>query len=403
MKKMRLFKTVMTILLAMVCFFGFRVNTSAFDVPRVSLSFDKSTQTVIISNVEFHDEDNSATYELHGTLYFNDGTLVEAVSISEDTPYDVPEEKAYKLTWTDREFLLPASGDYTFKAWLTSYNNETGAKNGRSAIETVSLELKLSSEEAGWYSARKAEIAEEEKCEYSEDTLISVDKLMELKESGQKLKIKGEDYEWTVNGSSIIRTPNKDVSLETKFEMGCYTKRDVKNEFGDIEYVPINISYNGLFGFDAVLEFKVPDGNAERFANLFYVPGTGVFSYVDSMEIPEDGKVSFSFVHASDYLVTITDEPYDPYVGVDVIEKKVKTIEEAATPQSAGIVDIQSTHLNGVDGEYADREVGAVLEGYSFYNRSNSHRLGVFATFVTVSALISYFIIRRKIKTHKGF
>lgn len=401
MKELRLFKTVMTIAVVMMCFMGFRLNTSAFDVPKVNLSFDKKTQTVTISNVEFHDEAGEASFELHGTLYFNDGTLVEAISLSEDNPYDIESKKAYELNWDDREFMLPASGKYTLKAWLTSYNNETGVKNGRGAIETISFDYKLSSEEAGWLNAKNIEIAEEEECEYSEDCVLTPDRLTELKKSGLKLKIKGKDYEWTVNGASIVKVGTEDISLLTKFELGNFTKRDVKKEFGAVDYVPINIAHDGLFGFDANLSFKLPDGNKEKFANLFFVPGSGVFSFVESMEIPEDNEVNFDFVHASDYLVTITDEPFDPYDGADVIEKKVKTIEDMKTPQGASIASIQTTRMNGVDGEYADREVGVVLEEFSFYNKTNSHLLGIFSTFVTASAIISYFIIRKKIKAHK--
>lgn len=401
MKKYRLFKVVLTVTIAVVCLTFFKVNTSAEDVPRVELSYDEKTKTVTISNVEFHDSDDESTYELHGTLYYSDGTLVEAVSISEDIPYDNFIKKSYNLSWNDKEFMLPASGKYVFKAWLTSYNNETGAKNGRGAIETIELDYKLSSEDAGWYNTKKKADIEEKECFLSENPLLTIDTLTELKNKDANLRIKCEGYQWTVKGSSILHVPTNDINLETKFELGDYTKRDIKKEFGAIDYIPISITHDGLFGFDAELEFEIPKGNAERFANLFYVPGSGVFSYVESMEIPESNIVAFDFVHASDYLVTITDEPYDPYVGVDIIEKKVKTIEDTKTPKAAGITGIYSTRTYAPDGEYADTEVGAIIDEYSFYNPTSNHRVGVCTTIITLSAIISYLIIRKKIKNHK--
>lgn len=401
MKEYRLFKVVLTVTIAVTCLFFSKVNTSAGDVPRVALSYDEKTQTVTISNVEFHDSDNESTYELHATLYYSDGTLVEAVSISEDIPYDNYIKKSYDFSWKEKEFILPESGKYTFKAWLTSYNNETGAKNGRGAIESLEIEYKLSSEDVGWYSTDKKEKIDEEECIISKDPVLTIEKLAELKSSDMNLRIKCEGYQWTVKGSSILHVPTSEINLETKFELGSYTKRDIKKEFGEIDYIPISITHDGLFGFDAELEFEIPKGNAERFANLFYVPGSGVFSYVESMEIPETNIVAFTFVHASDYLITITDEPYDPYVGADIIEKKIKTIEDSATPMAAGIAGIYSTRTYAPDGEYADTEIGAILDEYSFYNPTCNHKVGVCSAIITLSAIISYLIIRKKIKSHK--
>lgn len=401
MRADKIFRTFGTMIIVIMCGLSLRLGTFAYDVSKVDLKYDEVNKTLTISNVLRSDSDNEVYYELHGTLYYEDGTLVQAISLTAEDPYDNVKNKAYVLSWKDKEYMLPASGDYTFKAWLTAYSIEDGSKTGRGPIETVEFEYNLESEETGFYnSGKKLSMDEDEECETTKDTLVTYEIASSLKKNGDKLRIKTANYEWLIDGNSIIHINKEDVSLDTQFMMHGFTKRDIKKEFGEITYVPIYIEHDGLFGFDAVLSFKIPDGNEGKYANLFYAPGGGVFSYVDSYKIDEDGMVSFLFVHSSDYLVTVTDYIYDPYVKADVVTKKqIKTIEDEKTPEAAN--PLMSTATGMVDGEYADVELAVIHDDFTYTKYINSHAIGVFVVAILISVFISYIIIRKEIKTHK--
>ncbi len=84
----------------------------------------------------------------------------------------------------------------------------------------------------------------------------------------------------------------------------------INNITGERYYMNLSLSYDGEFGFTAILTLQVDAKNAGLYANLFYYnPQSEQLDYMCAGMIDEEGKVELTFTHASDYTIVIDTEP----------------------------------------------------------------------------------------------
>ncbi len=118
---------------------------------------------------------------------------------------------------------------------------------------------------------------------------------------------------WTVNGKTVTTQNAEDIDLGvvTGDDAGKTIPVEVINNItGERYYMNLSLSYDGEFGFTAILTLQVDAKNAGLYANLFYYnPQSEQLDYMCAGMIDEEGKVELTFTHASDYTIVIDTEP----------------------------------------------------------------------------------------------
>ncbi|MBD5146797.1 MAG: hypothetical protein HDT21_12950 [Ruminococcus sp.] len=135
--------------------------------------------------------------------------------------------------------------------------------------------------------------------------------------------IKGKDVDivlnmsngikWTINGLSVTSTKaiDFDVTKNTK-----HIPNEVVDKAEGSHKRQISLDHNGSFGCNAVMTYEVGTQYNGLYANLFYYNRKAKeLELIDCSPI-SGGKANFLFTHASDYLITISDEPLGGYEDV---------------------------------------------------------------------------------------
>jgi len=117
---------------------------------------------------------------------------------------------------------------------------------------------------------------------------------------------------WSINGKDITSEKVKDIDFGVKVGADANHTIPVEvinNVSGERFYINISLTYEGEFGFKAVLTLNVDAKNAGLFANLFYFnEQTNALEFICADGIAEDGTAELIFTHASEYTLVIDTE-----------------------------------------------------------------------------------------------
>ncbi len=314
------------LILALVvgCFFICSIEVKAVSYPNFTVEFDESDQSVIVAGVPAYDSAGTTRYEVQGNLKFQD-VLVESFTYAPEVmPYHEANKMAYIFNWSDAEFLLPGSGEYVFSAWVVARDATNGfAKIGTSQTISITFTYTKADESTNWGPGLP-------------NTTVEAYDLGQMQGKDQSIVIEEEGYTWTIQGIDIEVVPEENLSLKIIENPEHLDTQEVEDFFGETIAAKFAIDYCGEFGFKAVLDYMLGEQYATQYANLFYVAGDGMFEYVEGVIVDESGIASFSFTHASDYVIAMTDEPY---TGQELNPKE----EESASVQEISSYESVST------------------------------------------------------------
>ena len=142
----------------------------------------------------------------------------------------------------------------------------------------------------------------------------------------------GNGITWSVNGQSITGDAIGDIDFSVKTNTNSIPVDIINNITGERYSKQISLSYDGEFGFTAVLSINMEAENAGLFANLFYYnENTGEMEFICYDEIAEDGTANLTFTHASDYAIVIDKEPMDGVSDGEVVNGETDSDEEIYT------------------------------------------------------------------------
>lgn len=123
----------------------------------------------------------------------------------------------------------------------------------------------------------------------------------------------GRGITWTVNGLSVTsrKTIDLDITKNTR-----HIPDEIVDKAEGSHKRQISLDHKGIFGCTAALTYDVGAKYNGLYANLFYYnPKTEQLEFADCSLI-SGGKAKFVFTHASDYLITISDEPLGEFEDV---------------------------------------------------------------------------------------
>ncbi len=294
----KFFNYVIVTLLFVICFWVCSIDVKAVSYPNFTVEFDERDQSVIVSGVPAYDSAGATRYEIQGNLKFGEEKVESFTYAPEVMPYDVPEKQAYIFNWADAEFLLPGSGEYVFTAWVVARDATNGfAKVGTSPAVSITFTYTKADESTNWGPGLP-------------NTTVEAYDLGQIQGKDQSIVIEEEGYTWTIQGSDIEVVPEENLSLKITENPENLDAQEVEDFFGETIAAKFAIDYSGEFGFKAVLDYMLAEQYASRYANLFYAKGDGTFEFMESVTVDENGIATFSFTHASDYVIAVTEEPY---------------------------------------------------------------------------------------------
>ena len=151
----------------------------------------------------------------------------------------------------------------------------------------------------------------------SVSTVVPKRLLQSIKESGVDVIVDMGDYSWKIYADKIGNKDLKDVNLEVIVDTKNIPSDKIDKLAGDKPYRQLSIKYDGEFGFTADLTIKLDKKYSGKYGNLYYYNKNNKLECVDSDKIREDGSVTYTFTHASDYVIVIDNESAKVSAGAD--------------------------------------------------------------------------------------
>lgn len=122
----------------------------------------------------------------------------------------------------------------------------------------------------------------------------------------------GSGIIWTINGESINFVSGEDIDFSVLVgeEAAGKVPQKAKDKIAkDKKSIDISLMHDGSFNATVVLTVPVSVDDTGKYAYLYYFnPDTEKLEYADDSVIHEDGTADFTFTHASDYTIFISDE-----------------------------------------------------------------------------------------------
>lgn len=121
----------------------------------------------------------------------------------------------------------------------------------------------------------------------------------------------GNSISWIINGSNIVADEANGIDMGVSVNMKSIPEELMvqaanMSETGTI--IELSLAHNGSLDFKPVLTVNTASDNAGRTASLFYYnPEKNQLEFIEETEVTESGDICFTFSHASDYAVIISD------------------------------------------------------------------------------------------------
>lgn len=173
--------------------------------------------------------------------------------------------------------------------------------------------VKNEEEAAGW-DAIKEQLKEAFQGEVivvdmNDSTIVPGEVIEEIADKDVTVRLEmDKDTAWEINGNSVTADTVKNIDLEvmTGSDANEIPVEIVNDITGERYTMNLSLTYDGEFGFTAVLCINLGKKNAGLYANLFYYDESAEeMEFICAEKIDKAGIARLSFTHASDYIIVI--------------------------------------------------------------------------------------------------
>lgn len=148
------------------------------------------------------------------------------------------------------------------------------------------------------------------KAEDGEDIVVSMenakilpsDILSAAKGKNVNIILKMDGYTWTINGKNINASDLEDINMEVKYNVNAIPKDAIDELAKGKEVKQISLVHDGAFGFEAQLTLNVGEEYAGNSGDLYWYQNDA-FKHIDSGNVDDNGEITFTMNHASDYVI----------------------------------------------------------------------------------------------------
>ena len=158
----------------------------------------------------------------------------------------------------------------------------------------------------------------------------------------------GNGISWTIDGSSIDTSVVADTDFGVELGTSNVPANLQSTVTGSGWSTQMHLAHDNLFGLTAQLTVNVGAANANKLGTLFYYNvDNQILEDMGQSDTDADGNVSFSFVHACDYVIVVDERHSDstaqatsgfvitPAGGSQAESQPAETTEAAETEQPA--------------------------------------------------------------------
>ncbi len=150
-------------------------------------------------------------------------------------------------------------------------------------------------------------------------TVLSGEEIQLMKDQKLDLVLNiGNQMKWFIDADTVRSEIASAVDMGVQIVNGMISEELITELAGTNEYYELSLAHEGDFGFDPVLQILFSPEDAGSYANLFYYdPDAQELEFICSSVIDENGAASFTFTHASEYLIIITDQPMSNDIQIE--------------------------------------------------------------------------------------
>lgn len=117
---------------------------------------------------------------------------------------------------------------------------------------------------------------------------------------------------WKVNGKDVNGKDLTDINLTVDVVKDVVPAAAINAVKLKGDRIELSLAHTGEFGFSAELTMNVKIENAGKYANRFYYnPETKALEFQEAVKIDMNGDATFTYTHASDYVIILSDVAYD--------------------------------------------------------------------------------------------
>lgn len=155
----------------------------------------------------------------------------------------------------------------------------------------------------------------------------------------------GNSVSWVINGNNIIADEANGIDMAVTLNSGNIPEELLQQAStlgGTGIVLEVSLAHDGDFDFLPVLTINVAPENAGHIANLYYYnPDSSQLEFVSEAEIAQNGDICFTFSHASDYAVIISETVLSDSTVISVSNTDSEQMETAvaAGPEETGSED----------------------------------------------------------------
>ncbi len=145
----------------------------------------------------------------------------------------------------------------------------------------------------------------------------------------------GDGISWSVNGKDITAAAGN-IDFGVTVGSSGIPVDVINNVTGESYSVQLSLSYDGEFGFKAVLSIELGTESAGCYASLFYYNAqSGEPEFISESKITEDGIANLEFTHASDYIIVVNEKSRFDEDGTGESSGTSDTSDTSETPDSS--------------------------------------------------------------------
>lgn len=168
-------------------------------------------------------------------------------------------------------------------------------------------------------------------------TVVTKDILNAAKGKDVDVVLTMDGYSWTINGKDIDEV--KDVDLKVIMDTKNIPDEKIAALAGDKKTKQLTLAYDGEFGFTAELNINVGKDYAKQYGNLYWY-NNDKLTFVDAGLVDENGNLSLTFNHASDYVIVFDKEAHDKKAASSTQTGDTTTMMAYAVPMTLSVLGL---------------------------------------------------------------
>ncbi len=182
-----------------------------------------------------------------------------------------------------------------------------------------------------WNAVFKSSNGKSATVKVKDGQVISQDILRQAAQEGSSLKLDYGDFTWVFDTSNGVSIPSNRTYYDFSVNRINYKNLSVAVENSDL--LQFEITYSGQLPCRATLSFNVGSNHAGETVYLsYYNENEAVLQYLSNAVVSPDGIVSFTFTHASKYVLSLKN------VWNSVQQDGVTTLATAGGTGAVGVV-----------------------------------------------------------------